>query len=216
MTPKSVKNIVLSCENQAPYSLISNVDEILTEKVTKAYNKKKRELNSKVLTEGKKLLLEPEKDKDPYESYEPKVREAIDYTVESVLENNLELENTIQMAAKQYGIKEESLREYFNTFLGETTRTEIRVDSTKSNDQDSQSGKGLRDDEDTNKRVRYESVLVLKDGHRMVLNESIIKKIDTVMENLTEDNLKYFVDLLTGDKTHFLKAVDFCQRMIND
>jgi hypothetical protein len=50
----------------------------------------------------------------------------------------------------------------------------------------------------------------------MILNESLVEKIDTVMESLTEENLTYFVDLLTSDKPHFLKAVDFCQRMVED
>lgn len=210
MTPQSVKNIVISCENEDTSSLIGGVDSALTEKVIDAYEKKKKKV-SKSLFEAKELLLEPKKNKDPYEEYDPKIKEAIDYTIENVMEGGLELENTLCMAATQYNVKEETLREYFDALL-ETTRDEIRVDSTSSNDEDEK--RGTRDDEDTNKRVRYEHVLNLKDGTQMILQESLVEKIDKVMLQLNEENLTLFVSTLTLDKPHFFKTIEFCQKMV--
>ena len=73
MTPQSVRNIVLSCENEDT-SLIGGVDSALTEKVIDAYEKKKKKV-SKSLFEAKELLLEPKKNKDPYEEYDPKIKD---------------------------------------------------------------------------------------------------------------------------------------------
>jgi hypothetical protein len=131
--------------------------------------------------------------------------------VESVLEGGLELENTVQMAAKQYAVKEESLREYFDQLL-ETTKTEVKVDSTSSNDGDEK--RGLRDDEDTNKRVRYESTITLVNGHKLVLNESSLNVVNSYIENLTESERDLFHSSLTKDKSSCIKTIEHCHKMV--
>jgi len=198
------KYIVLSCENQDASSLVKNVDNSLTLKLVEAINNKRKNMGQ-ILLEGKHPKT------DPYEKYEPKIREAIDYVVESVLEGGLELENTILMAAKQYNIDDRPLKEYFDTFL-ETTKTEVKVDSTSSNDEDDKGG--VRDDEDTNKRVRYESyTIVLEDGNKFLLTEDFWKNnIDPVLNRLNEENQRKFLSILTENKVNFMRAVEFCQR----
>jgi hypothetical protein len=178
---------------------------VLTEKVIGALEEKKTAL-------GKSLLEHSgcKSETDNYESYDPKVQEAIDYVVESLLEGGLELENTILMASKQYAIKEEALREYFDGLLEE--KTETMVVSTSSDDHDEKGG--IKDDEDTNKRVRYESAtLTFKDGKTMVIKEGLWENtIEPVLNQLTESNKIAFMDVLSRDKTSFMKAVSFCHK----
>jgi len=208
MPNQRVNNIVLACESKNPGYLIRSVDLALTEKLIDVVNTKKAEI-------GKSLLEHTgcKSETDNYESYEPKIQEAIDYVVESVLEGGLELENTICMASKQYAVKEESLREYFGGLL-ETTKTETMVASTSSDDEDQKGG--VRDDEDTNKRVRYESAtLTFKDGKTMVIKEGLWEDtIEPVLGQLTEANKSTFMDMLTRDKSSFMKAVQFCHKVV--
>jgi len=207
-TNKHVVNAVLACESQNPGLLVKSVKTLLNNKLVDAINSKKRNLGNK-LFESTKVKKE-----DPYESYEPKIKEAIDYCVESVLDGGLELENTIHMAAKQYNVNEESIHEYFDTFL-ETTKTETMVASTSSNDEDDK--RGLRDDEDTNKRVRYESAtLTFKNGQSMIIKEGFWEnRIEPVLNQLTPENKSAFLDVITRDKMSFMKAADFCQKVVN-
>ena len=200
-------NIVLACENQDPRSLIRSVDRTITEKVVDALQKKKQEIAKSLLESAK---VQTKLAEDTYESYEPKVQEAIDYVVESILEGGLELENTMCMAATQYAVQESSLREYFDHIL-ETTKTEVEVDSIGSNDGDRK--RGLRDDEDTNKRVRYESTITLVNGQRLVLNESSLNAVNAFTENLTEADRVVFHGSLTKDKANCIKTIEFCQKM---
>jgi hypothetical protein len=206
MLLQSVKDIVLSCESQDPRLLIRSVDRTITEKVVDALKKKKQEIGKSLFESAKSK----EKDEDPYESYDPKVQEAIDYVVESILEGGLELENTLCMASKQYAVKEESLREYFDQLL-ETTKTEVKVDSTSSNDGDEK--RGLRDDEDTNKRVRYESTITLVNGQKLVLNESSLGVVNSYVESLTESERDLFHSSLTKDKPSCIKTIEHCYIM---
>jgi hypothetical protein len=203
----TANNTILACENQDPTALVESVDSLLTEKLIGAIDKKQKSISATFIIEAKKEI------KDPYETYDPVVKEAIDYVVETVLESGLELENTIQLASKQYKVNDKDLKEYFDTFL-ETTKTEVKVDSTSSDDEDNK--RGMRDDEDTNKRVRYESrTVILGDGNQMVLSEGFWEQnIDPVLENLNEDNRKSFLNILTKNKVNFLKAVNFCQTVV--
>ena len=208
MSNQRVNNIILACESKNPGYLIRGVDLALTEKLIDAVNAKKAVI-------GKSLLEHTgcKSETDNYESYEPKVQEAIDYVVESILEGGLELENTICMASKQYAVKEESIREYFDGLL-ETTKTETQVVSTSSDDHDEKGG--VKDDEDTNKRVRYESVtLTFKDGKTMIIKEDLWEDtIKPVLSQLTEDNKSTFMDMLSRDKPSFMKAVQFCHKVV--
>jgi hypothetical protein len=203
-----VSNIILACENKDSHSLIKSVDRSLTEKVVDALQKKKQEIGKSLFESAK---LQTKLAEDTYENYEPKVQEAIDYVVESILEGGLELENTLCMASKQYAVKEESLREYFDHLL-ETTKTEVQVDSTSSNDGDNK--RGLRDDEDTNKRVRYESTITLVTGQKLVLNEVSLFAVNSFVENLTESDRVAFHTSLTKDKANCIKTIGFCQKMV--
>jgi hypothetical protein len=207
MSNQRVNKIVLSCESRDPEQLVKSVNLALTEKVIGA-------LQNKKATIGKSLLEHTgcKSETDNYESYEPKVQEAIDYVVESILESELELENTICIASKQYAVKEESLREYFDSLL-ESGRTETQVVSTSSDDHDEKGG--VRDDEDTNKRVRYESAtLTFKDGKTMVIKEGFWENnIDPVMQQLSKENKNSLMALLTSNKAGFMKAVEYCHKV---
>jgi hypothetical protein len=201
----SKTNIILACENEDAQGLIENVTNTLNEKLAGAIQLKQKKVHNNLFesTESKKS--------DPYESYKPEIREAIDYVVESVLESGLELENTILMASKQYKVDDKELKEYFDTFL-ETTKTEVSVDSTRSDDGDDK--RGMRDDEDTNKRVRYESVIHLDDGGQIMLSEEYLDtNVKPVFENLNESNKAIFLQMLTKDKSSFLKVMEFCQKV---
>jgi hypothetical protein len=211
MAQKQIINVILSCESKLPYSLIDSVDTALTNKLVDVINNKKQKI-SETLLESKE---ESKKEKDPYEKYEPKIREAIDYTVESCLEGGLELENTIKMASKQYNVHEEKLQEYFDLFLEEKPfgyRTNTSVVSTSSNDEDDK--RGLKDDEDTNKRVRYES-LKLDNGQTILITEEFWnEEIEPVLKRLNEANQDIFINYLKRDKLSFIKATKFCRRVV--
>jgi hypothetical protein len=145
------ENIILACENRDANSLIDNVDRILTYKLVKSIERKKMDIGKKLFTEStEELTTENAEWQDTYENYDPSVQVAIDYVVESVMDSGLELENTIQSASKQFNVSESTLKEYFNSLLEDSAE----VVSTSSNDNDEK--RGMRDDEDTNKRVRYE------------------------------------------------------------
>jgi hypothetical protein len=148
MANKSVSNIVLACENQDAGSLVNSVDQALTQKLVETVDQRKREIGQTILKGT--VIRENAEWQDTYESYDGKIQEAIDYVVEAVMENSLELENTVQMAAKQYNVSEESLREYFDHL----TECTIENDSTNSDDGDNK--RGVRNDVDINKRARYE------------------------------------------------------------
>lgn len=211
MAQKQTINVVTACEYHQPYTLIESVNTALTNKLVNAIDKKRQEI-SKTLLESK-----TETKKDPYEAYDSKIREAIDYVVESCLEGGLELENTIKMASKQYNIQDDKLQEYFDLFLEEKPfgyRTDTSVVSTSSNDSDEK--KGLRDDEDTNKRVRYES-LTLDNGQRVLITEEFWnKEIEPVLKQLNESNQDMLINYLKKDKVSFYKVVKFCQRVVKD
>ena len=211
MINQRVNNIVVACENKNPGYLIQSIDLALTDKLYDAIQAKKQVI-------GKDLLEHTgaKSETDNYESYEPKVQEAIDYVVESILEGGLTLENTISMASKQYSVKEESLKEYFGGLL-ETSKTETQVVSTSSDDGDEK--RGMRDDEDTNKRVRYEDVrhevlLNFKNGGTMIITEELWQEtIEPVLNQLSESNKAAFTETLTRDKASFLRALEFCCRL---
>ena len=119
------------------------------------------------------------------------------------------------MASKQYKVDEKELKEYFDTFL-ETTKTEVKVDSTSSDDEDSK--RGMRDDEDTNKRVRYESThITFGNGENVVITEDFWKnQIEPVLGQLTESNQDIFMEYLTKDKVSFIKVIEFCQKAVKE
>jgi len=208
---QKIHNIVLSCENQDPNLLIDSVDRVLTEKLLDSFKDIKQ-------TMGKTLLESTKKDskkEDKYENYDPKIKEAIDYCVESVMEGGLELSHSILMASKQYNVKEEQIKEYFNDLLEITSDvTDTRVVSTSSDDEDDK--RGMRDDEDTNKRVRYESAqLTLGDGKTVVISEEFWEEtIKPVLDKLNFDNRKALMEQLLRNKTSFINAVGFCQKVI--
>ena len=207
MPKQTINNIILNCENENPYLFVKCIDLALTEKIVNAIEDKRDYIAHSLLESVKNKSKE-----DPYEQYDPKIKEAIDYVVENVLEGNLELENTILMASKQYNVDDKELKEYFDTFL-ETTKTEIKVDSTSSNDDDEK--RGMRDDEDTNKRVRYENYsIVLKDGYQMVLTEGFWEEnIVPILNDLTEELGDKFLKNLTKDKASFIETLSFCQKV---
>jgi hypothetical protein len=197
--------IVLACESEDAHALVNSVDRVLTEKLVDAIDTKKKAICGSILESTKS------KDEDPYENYEPALKEAIDYVVESILEGGLELENTIHMAAKQYNVEAVQLKEYFHQLLG--NRTELDVDSTSSDDHDEKGG--VRDDQDTNKRVRYEEAeLTFTNGQTMVIREGLWENtIEPVLSQLNESNREAFMSVLTKSKASFLKAVDFCNKV---
>lgn len=201
--------VILACESQDAQGLVRSVDTILNHKLIEAIDTKKKNLGKNLLeSSGRK------KDEDPYENYEPALKEAIDYVVESILEGGLELENTIHMAAKQYNVEAVQLKEYFHQLMG--NRTEVEVDSTSSDDHDEQGG--VLDDEDTNKRVRYEEAeLTFSDGQTMVIKEGLWENtIEPVLSQLNESNKETFMAVLSKNKASFLKAVDFCHKVVKN
>lgn len=197
--------IVLACESEDAQGLIHSVDRILTEKLVDVIDEKKKTLGTNLL-ESKDSTNE-----DPYENFDPSVQEAIDYVVESILEQGLELENTIHMAAKQYNVEAVHIKEYFHQLMG--SRTESEIDSTSSDDHDEKGG--VRDDQDTNKRVRYEEAeLTFNNGQTMVIKEGLWENtIEPVLNQLNESNRDAFMSVLTKSKASFLKAVDFCHKV---
>ncbi len=219
MFTQRVSNIVLACEGQNANALVFNIDKVLTQKLSDSIENKKRDIG-KHLFESVTTTTNEEKKKDKpwkdtYESFEPGVQEAIDYVVETVVEQNLELENTIKMGAKQFNVSEERLREYFD----QVTES-VSVVSTSSDDHDEK--KGVRDDEDINKRVRFESfipenggVVVFDNNTRYDVTPKQGKALTTVHNNLNESNQTIMVKTMKQNRSSFLNILDFSLRMVN-
>jgi hypothetical protein len=222
MVNKRVSNIVLALENQNKKSLSYNVDKALTVKLLESIENKRREIGGKLFECVSNVQEDGKVGKDwidHYESYEPKVQEAIDYVVERVVNEDLELENTILMAAKQYNVQEEKLQEYFEFFTEVETK---EVVSTSSDDGDKK--RGMRDDEDTNKRVRYESflgdwktkggVVVFENNTRYEVTPEQGNALYETFQHLNEENQGKMVGAIVKNRASFLNILDFSLRMV--
>lgn len=216
-TSNQVANIVLACESEDAAALIGNVDKVMTRKLVESIDRKRKEIGSTIF-ENVVVSEDSDSDNDQYESYSPEVQESIDYVIESINESDLELENTIQMASKQFNVNEETLREYFSSLL-----EQAEPDSTDSDDEDDKGG--VRDDMDTNKRTHYESFMEgIKNGGKVSFDNKTHYKVSPVegkalhyvFSNLNEENQILMVESLKSDHSSLLKLVNFSLKMLTE
>lgn len=152
--------IVVACENADANTLVQTVGAALNEKLVNSIDTMKK-------TIAKNLFENCQKEDlgftDTYESLDAGLQEAVDYVTETVLESGLALEQAVHMSAKQFNVNANALQAYFERLTANhpeahvipVSYSEATVDSTSSDDHDEKGG--VRDDMDTNKRVRYET-----------------------------------------------------------
>lgn len=204
-----MNNIVLACETENAEILVENVFSELFERAAKRVDGIKMSIGAKLMNED----CDPNKMKteevDSYDKEDKKVQEAVDYVVEVVLEERSDLDKSIKEASEKYDVPAEKLKEYFTAFF-----ENVRGDSIKSNDDAVNQDK--MNDEDADRRIRFEQTLRLNDGTSVRLTEEIRHSIEVVYDQLTEENKNAFVTKLTESRLGFDKMSKFCLRMVND
>ena len=213
-------NIVLACEQMDATSIINSVQGVLTEKLFTALDNKKQEMGKKFFAEGGSTYEFGEK-KDSYDKADDKLKEAIDYVIESVLEANADLHYSIGEAAEKHEVEEEKLKEYFSDLLGEAYGVPAGCNDS---DYRKDRNRGAMGDMDTDKRTRYEStvieqlksgniILKLHNGSHIEVTEEQGQVLATVYENLNEENQGKMYQQLTNSKKDFYGMVDFAKRL---
>jgi hypothetical protein len=204
-----MNNIVLACETENAETLVEGVFSALYERAAKRVDGIKTTIGAKLLKED----CEPNKMKteevDSYDKEDKKVQEAVDYVVEVVLEERSDLDQSIKEASEKYDVSAEKLKEYFTAFF-----ENVRGDSIKSNDDAVNQDK--MNDEDADRRIRFEQTLRLDDGTSVRLTEETRNSIEIVYNQLTDENKNKFVSKLTESRQGFDKMSKFCLRMVND
>lgn len=216
---QKVNNIVLACENLDADNLVSNVNEVLFEKMFYALDAKKTEMGKNFFSEATSFVQVEEK--DGYDKADDKLKEAIDYVVETVLESQSDIWEAINTASEKFEVKGNSLKEYFIGFLGEAYGTSAACSDS---DYKNRRNQGAMGDMDTDKRTRYESkvmeklkegnmILSLQNGSKIEVDTNQGKALTTVYENLNEENQTKMFDQLTKSRKDFLGMVDFSLRL---
>jgi hypothetical protein len=210
------KKLVLACENENATALIEGVGELLNEKVL---IKLSESANTIALT----LLNNSSDWTDQYERFDPQIQEAIDVVIEKV-ENGDDIKKSISEVASKKNVAKEKLDEYFNSMSEDT----VTVDSTKETGNHSQNHDAMND-MDVNKRVRYESkeyqgtakelmevmldlgaVLLEADDSYVEISDPEKNALKKVFYRLNESNQERFMELLTENRSGFIKMVNFC------
>jgi hypothetical protein len=205
-------NIVVACETENAEALVENVFTSLDERIAVRIDKIKTTIGSKILKEcmdTKGLPIPANEETDTYDKQEKKIQEAVDFVVEAVLEERSDLDSTIKEASSKYEVSEEKLKEYFTAFF-----ESVSGDSVHSNDDTPNQDK--MNDENADRRMRFEETLRLDDGTAVPLTEEIRNSIKIVYEQLSEENQIQFAKKLTENRQGFNKMAKFCLQMVKD